>query len=95
MHGVKLSVTGFSPGTAVSPTNKTYRHNITELLLKVTLNTINLPPPPLTIMLSVVLFLQCCIRPPDINQLYCFALKRLTNKLIKPCLFKMSVSAYG
>ena len=33
----------FSPGTPVSPTYKTYRHDITEILLKVMLNTINLP----------------------------------------------------
>jgi hypothetical protein len=31
----------FSPGTPVSSTNKTDRHDITEKLLKVTLNTIN------------------------------------------------------
>jgi hypothetical protein len=30
----------FSPGTAVSSTNKTDHHDITEILLKVTLNTI-------------------------------------------------------
>ena len=32
----------FSPGTPVSSTNKTDRHNITEILLKVALNTITL-----------------------------------------------------
>jgi len=32
----------FSPGTPVSSTNNTYRHDITELLLKVALNTITL-----------------------------------------------------
>ena len=31
----------FSPGTPVSSTNKTDRHNIAEILLKVALNTIN------------------------------------------------------
>ena len=31
----------FSPGTPVSSTNKTDRHNIDEILLKVVLNTIN------------------------------------------------------
>jgi hypothetical protein len=30
-----------SPGTPVSSTNKTDRHHITEILLKVALNTIN------------------------------------------------------
>ena len=33
----------FSQGTPVSSTNKTYRHDITEILLKVTLNIINQP----------------------------------------------------
>ena len=32
----------FSPGTPISSTNKTDRHDITEILLKVALNTINL-----------------------------------------------------
>ena len=32
----------FSPGTPVSTTIKTDHHNITEILLKVTLNTITL-----------------------------------------------------
>ena len=31
----------FSPGTLVSSTNKTDRHDITEMLLKVVLNTVN------------------------------------------------------
>ena len=31
----------FSPGTPVTSTNKTDRHDITEILLKVALNTIN------------------------------------------------------
>jgi hypothetical protein len=32
----------FSPGTPVPSTNKTDRHDITEILLKVTLNTITI-----------------------------------------------------
>ena len=32
----------FSPGTPVFSTNKTYRHDITEILLKVALNTITI-----------------------------------------------------
>ena len=36
----------FSLGTPVSSTNETDRHNITEILLKVALNTITPPPPP-------------------------------------------------
>jgi len=34
----------FSPGTPASSTNKTDRHDITEILLKVTLNTITHNP---------------------------------------------------
>jgi hypothetical protein len=34
----------FYPGTPVSSTNKTDRHDITEILLKVALNTINQNP---------------------------------------------------
>jgi hypothetical protein len=34
----------FSPGTPVSSTNKTDRHDITEILLKLTLDTLNLTP---------------------------------------------------
>jgi hypothetical protein len=35
-------VGGFNPGTPVSSTNKTGSHDIAEILLKVTLNTITL-----------------------------------------------------
>jgi hypothetical protein len=47
-------VTGrwFSPGTPVSSTNKTDHHYIAEILLKVALNTINHPPPPLIININ-------------------------------------------
>ena len=37
----------FSQSTLVSPTNKTDRHDITEILLKVALNTINSRPLPI------------------------------------------------
>ena len=42
----QLLTTGqwFSPGTLVSSNNKTDRHDITEILLKVALNTINNKP---------------------------------------------------
>ena len=36
-------VSGFSPGTPVSSTNKTDPQDITEILLKMVLNTINHP----------------------------------------------------
>jgi hypothetical protein len=39
---------GFSPGRPVSSTNTTERHDITEILLNVTLNTINQPTKPKT-----------------------------------------------
>jgi hypothetical protein len=35
----------FSPGPPVSSTNKTDCYNVTEILLKVELNTINKPKP--------------------------------------------------
>jgi hypothetical protein len=40
---VSSIITGrwFSPGTPVSTTNKTDRHHISEILLKVAINTIN------------------------------------------------------
>ena len=44
---IKLLATGrwFSPGTPVSSTNKTHRHDKTNILLKVASNTINLNHP--------------------------------------------------
>ena len=39
-----LRQVSFSAGTPVSFTNKTDRHNITEILMKVALNTINPNP---------------------------------------------------
>jgi hypothetical protein len=42
---MKLFASSYSPGTQVSTTNNTTdRHDITEILLKVVLNTINLTP---------------------------------------------------
>ena len=40
---IQLDMMKFSMCTPVSSTNKTDRHNITEILLKVTLNTISPP----------------------------------------------------
>ena len=40
----------FSPDTQVSSTNKTDRHDITEILLKVALNTINQPNQPINLI---------------------------------------------
>jgi hypothetical protein len=44
----------FFPGTPVSSTNKTNRHDITEILLKVTLNSIK------TLILSIVTHISRC-----------------------------------
>jgi hypothetical protein len=41
---IKYHYDWFSPGTPVSSTSKTDHHDITEILLKVALNTITLPP---------------------------------------------------
>jgi hypothetical protein len=42
-HMILIKLVGLSPGTAVSSTNKTDCHDITEILLKVAVNTINQP----------------------------------------------------
>jgi hypothetical protein len=49
----------FSPCPLVSSTNKTDRHNITEILLKVALNTINQKNMALWVVYSSYLFLKC------------------------------------
>jgi type II secretory pathway component HofQ len=40
LYTPERDLNGFFPGTPVSSTNKTDRHDITEILLKVTLSTI-------------------------------------------------------
>ena len=50
------------PGIAVSSTNKTDRHDITEILLKVALNTITLIPNPVCeIPIVLLLFYFTCL----------------------------------
>jgi hypothetical protein len=44
---------GFFPGPPVSSTNKTDRHDITEILLKVALNTITHHHPPYPIVANL------------------------------------------
>ena len=54
----------FSPGTLVFPTNKIDPHDITELLLKVALNTITLTLPPILlndIQPQTIIPLESCI----------------------------------
>jgi hypothetical protein len=65
----------FSPGTLVSSTNKTYCQDITELLLKMALNTITLNPLRYAQeknLTTKVLMLKICrkcvpLRNPDIS----------------------------
>jgi hypothetical protein len=46
-------VSDLRPGTPVSSTNKIDRHDITEIVLRVALNTINVTPNPLKLALFV------------------------------------------
>ena len=48
-------VCGFSPGTPVSPTNKTDRPDISKILLKVALNTITQTPSQVNVALPTFL----------------------------------------
>ena len=47
---------GFSPGTPVSSTNKTDRHDITEILLKVALSILNQTKPCTRELLLIIQF---------------------------------------
>ena len=49
----------FSPGTRISSTNKTDRHNITEILLKVALNTITLTLGVHTCTFTKYIYMHC------------------------------------
>jgi hypothetical protein len=50
----------YSPGISVGSTNKAYRHDVTEILLKVTLNIINQTRPPLLQKSSIPnIFIAC------------------------------------
>ena len=51
----------FSPGTLVSSNNKTDRHNIAEILLKVALNTITL-----TFMIKMPIYYPCLYVHPTL-----------------------------
>ena len=60
----------FSPGTPVSSTNKTDRYDITEILLKVALSTINQNKPITEIFLKVVLNTITLTLTPFMNPLW-------------------------
>jgi len=55
----------FSPGTSVSSTNNTVRHDIREILLKVALNTITLI---LYLCVRCIIYLVCSIKEFIINE---------------------------
>ena len=57
----------FSPDTPVSSTNKSDRHDKTEILLKVALNTINQPPKKVIEGVGIYIFTDA-----DINKLFKF-----------------------
>ena len=58
-----------SPGTPVSSTNKTDRHNTTEILLKVALNTINPNP---CVCCHVYMCVKCTVLPLSVIYLWYF-----------------------
>ena len=53
----------FSLGTLVSSTNKTDRHDITEILLKVALNTITLYISRILLSKQFIYYTVCCLHP--------------------------------
>ena len=58
----------FSPGTPVTPTNKTDLHDIAEILLKVPLNTINKPTKKPKFKLIILMTqISIGIRRPDVT----------------------------
>ena len=57
-----------SPGTPVSSTNKTDRHDITEILLKVVLNTISQPIKVKSLESRKILKSLGANKPKDINK---------------------------
>ena len=59
------TVLWFSPGTQVSSTNKTNRHGINEILLKVALNTIN------CVLINIIFHLNIYI----FNRIHLFLIK--------------------
>jgi len=60
-HSCNILIQWFSPGALVSSTNNTDRHDITEILLKVALNTITLTA--YTVCLLFVLCHPTVLRP--------------------------------
>ena len=70
-------VGGFLRGTPVSSTKKTDSHDVTEILLKVTLHTINQPT-----IISLLSFVRLAVDPTNVN---IYSYKYLESDLIKHC----------
>jgi hypothetical protein len=68
----------FSPGTLVSSTNKTYQHDITKILLKVPLNTINNKTKPIKTDIQNSTILLLCKKKLKIPNLLYFKTDSLT-----------------
>ena len=74
----------FSPGIPYSSTNKTDRHDITEILLKVALNTIILTPTRLVLSINICRF---AVTQSDSPTFYSPLPKIVFIKFKKKCLF--------
>jgi len=71
---IKFVSDWFSPVPPVSSTNKTVRHDITEILLKVTLNTITITLYPIyhntnVMTLAIIFILWCSVNISDIYKI--------------------------
>jgi hypothetical protein len=65
LYLVTCGMSWLSPGTPVSSTNKTYSHDIIQILLKVALNTINQTKPNQTLIYNQ----PCYLRQQNINDI--------------------------
>ena len=69
----------FSPGTLISSTNKTDHHNVTEILLKVALNTITLTTKHL--LMKTTFFFNCSssllLATVQNETIYCYTLMNI------------------
>ena len=92
--GCRWLATGlwFSPGTPVSSTNKTDRHDITEILLKVALNTINHPNQPtikrdhsVLSRISVTFTSTCAMSSYYMCAFVCLSAELYAMKALFPC----------
>ena len=68
MHANPQTISWFSPGTKVPLPLKTHRHEITEILLKVALNTINQPKPIKPSLLILKTAFEANIQPLTIHK---------------------------